>query len=73
MVKRADYAEASVPEYWIVDPEGETVTVLTLGGSAYVEHGVFARGDTATSYLLDGVAVAVDLLFDEAESGQAES
>ena len=72
VVKRADYAEASVPEYWIVDPGGETVTVLTLAGNAYVEHGVFARGDTATSPLLDGVAVDVTSLFDEAESGQPE-
>ena len=72
VVKRADYAEASVPEYWIVDPDGETVTVLTLAGSAYVEHGVFARGDRATSALLDGVAVDVTSLFDEAESGQPE-
>ena len=68
VVKRADYAEASVPEYWIVDPDGETVTVLTLVGNAYVEHGVFARGDRATSALLDGVAVDVTSLFDEAES-----
>ena len=67
VVKRADYAEASVPEYWIVDPRGETVTVLTLAGNAFVEHGVFARGDTATSLLLDGVAVDVTALFDDAE------
>ena len=72
VVKRADYAEAAVPEYWIVDPNSETVTVLTLAGNAYVEHGVFARGDTATSPLLDGVAVDVASLFDEAESGQPE-
>lgn len=72
VVKRADYAEASVPEYWIVDPDGETLTVLALAGNAYVEHGVFARGDTATSPLLDGVAVDVASLFDEAESGQPE-
>ena len=71
VVKRADYAEASVPEYWIVDPEGETVTVLALAGDAYVEHGVFARGDTATSTLLDGVAVDVTALFEEAESRQS--
>jgi Uma2 family endonuclease len=70
VVKRADYAEASVPEYWIVDPDSETVTVLTLAGNAYVGHGVFARGDTATSPLLDGVAVDVTALFDEAESRQ---
>ena len=66
-VKRADYAEAAVPEYWIVDPRVETVTVLTLAGSAYREHGVFARGDTATSALLDGVAVDVTALFEDAE------
>ncbi|MYD70518.1 MAG: Uma2 family endonuclease [Acidobacteria bacterium] len=66
VVKRADYAEARIPEYWIVDPRCETVTVLKLAGSDYVEHGMFARGDTATSALLDGVAVGVTALFDEA-------
>ena len=70
VVKRADYAEASVPEYWIVHPDSETVTVLTLAGNAYVEHGVFARGDTATSPLLDGAVVDVTALFDEAASRQ---
>ncbi len=66
VVKRADYAEVAIPEYWIVDPRVETVTVLTLAGSAYVEHGVFARGDTATSPLLDGLTLAVTALFDYA-------
>ena len=32
--KRADYAEAGIPEYWIVDPRFESVTVLTLVDSA---------------------------------------
>ena len=72
VVKRADYAEASVPEYWIVDPDSETVTVLTLAGNAHVEHGVFVRGGRATSALLDGVAVDVTSLFDEAYSGQPQ-
>ena len=63
-VKRADYAEAAIPEYWIVDPRVETVTVLKLTTNAYVEHGVFARGDVATSPLLDGVTVDVTALFD---------
>ena len=67
VVKRADYAEAAVSEYWIVDPRVETVTVLTLAGSACVEHGVFVRGDTVTSPLLDGVAADVTALFDDAE------
>ena len=41
--------------------------MLTLAGCAYREHGVFARGDTATSALLDGVAVDVTALFEDTE------
>ena len=66
VVKRIDYAEAEVPEYWIVDPRFETITVLALAGGRYAEHGVFARGDTATSPLLDGFEVDVATVFDEA-------
>ena len=62
--KRREYAQAAIPEYWIVDPELETVTVLTLDGDAYAEHGLFQRGETATSRLLPGFAVAVDDVFD---------
>ena len=64
IAKPADYAEAGIPEYWIVDPRVEKVTVLTLAGGTYVEHGVFLRGDTATSALLDSFAVNVTALFD---------
>jgi Uma2 family endonuclease len=63
-VKRADYAEAGIPEYWIVNPEDETIAVLTLAGDAYIEHGVFRRGDTATSVLLEGFALHVDAVLD---------
>ena len=62
--KVADYAEAQIPEYWIVNPLDETITVLTLAGAAYATHGVFGRGATATSPLLDGFAVSVDGVFD---------
>ena len=65
-VKRGEYAEAQIPEYWIVNPMDETVTVLTLAGEAYVEHGVFRRGDEASSALLDGFALSVDEVFDAA-------
>jgi Uma2 family endonuclease len=62
--KRNDYAEAHIPEYWIVDPRDATITILHLQGTAYVEHGVFRRGAQATSVLLDGFAVQVDAVFD---------
>ena len=63
-MKRGEYAEAQIPEYWIVNPVDETVTVLTLVDEAYVEHGVFRRGDEATSASLDGFALSVDAVFD---------
>ena len=67
--KRADYAEAGIPEYWIADPRDETITVLVLEGQAYVERDVHARGDTAASLLLDGFAADVAAVFDAPESG----
>jgi len=63
-VKRADYAEAEVPEYWIVNPLDDTITVLTLAGDAYNEHGVFRRGEHASSKLLDGFSIEVSNVFD---------
>ncbi len=64
VTKRDDYAEARIPEYWIVNPLHRTITVLTLHGDAYTEHGVFARGQRATSALLADFAVEVDAVFD---------
>ncbi|HEX8219502.1 MAG TPA: Uma2 family endonuclease [Chloroflexia bacterium] len=63
-VKRIDYAEAGIPEYWIVNPEDESITVLWLQGDLYVEHGTYHRGDAATSVLLPGFAVPVHDVFD---------
>jgi len=62
--KRRDYAAAGIPEYWIVNPLTDTITVLILDGDHYAEHGVFARGTTATSVLLAGFEVHVDAVFD---------
>ncbi len=49
VTKRGEYAQAGIPEYWIVDPQAETITVLRLEETSYVEHGVFRRGEIATS------------------------
>ena len=69
VLKRDDYAEAGIPEYWIVDPRDETITVLTLEGEGYVEHGAYARSGKAMSRLLDGFTAEVAAVFDAPESG----
>jgi Uma2 family endonuclease len=62
--KRGDYAEGHVPEYWIVNPQNETITVLRLRGDAYEEAGIYRRGDVAVSTLLAGFSVGVASVFD---------
>ena len=62
--KRGDYAEAHVPEYWIVNPQTETITVLRLRGDAYEDAGIHRRGESAASMLLPGFSVAVAAVFD---------
>jgi Uma2 family endonuclease len=63
-VKRADYSEAGIPEYWIVNPLDATITVLQLAGAAFVEYGVFKRGEMARSRVLAGLTVSVDDVLD---------
>lgn len=60
--KRREYAEALIPEFWIIDPKTETITVLTLE-TDYKVHGEFQPGTTATSVLLPGFEVDVEACF----------
>jgi Uma2 family endonuclease len=61
--KRREYAQAGIPEYWIVDPQQSLVTVLTLDRDHYAGHGQFAPGAAANSLLLPGFTVEVADVF----------
>jgi Uma2 family endonuclease len=61
--KRHEYARAGITEYWIVDPEQQVLTVLTLDQDRYAVHGAFTAGQTATSPLLAGIEVEVSAVF----------
>lgn len=64
VTKRAEYAESGIPEYWIVDPRDQSVTVLSLGQqSAYVEFGKYTSGQTVPSATCSGLTVEVDEIF----------
>ena len=69
--KRGDYAEAGVPEYWIVDPRTSAVTVLALEAGYYVEHGMFSPGQMATSPTFPDFQANVAEVFDAAEPSGA--
>jgi len=71
--KRDDYAEALIPEYWIVDPATQTIRVLRLDEDGYVEHAAYGRGGRAVSVELSGFAVDVGRVFDAGLGGQRPS
>jgi Uma2 family endonuclease len=62
--KRSDYAKAGIPEYWIVDPQEETIAVLGLRGKKYRAIATYRRGAVAKSATLPGFEVSVDAVFD---------
>lgn len=62
-VKRREYAQAGIPEYWIVDAEAERVLVLALAGNRYEVQGEFKTGDRAASSLLAGFEVSVEAVW----------
>jgi Uma2 family endonuclease len=64
--KMQDYAEAGIPEYWIIDPEQNAVHVFGLADRAYTLHGKFDIGTIATSPSLPGFSVDVADLFRQA-------
>ena len=60
VTKRYDYAQAGVPEYWVVDAAAGQILVLRLENGVYLEHGRFLPGQLATSHHLPGFSVEVD-------------
>ena len=63
--KRDRYARFGVREYWIVDPELETIKVLQLGTAGYETPRELAleRADRISSPLLPGLELPLDQVF----------
>ena len=62
--KRSQYAALGVPEYWLIDPDGKTVTVLTLSGEDYQTIGTFSGSESIQSQELPGLSLPVEQLFE---------
>ena len=59
------YAEAGIPEYWILDPVNDTLTILELAGGQYVERTTLGRNDILTTPTIPGLSVPLVELFDD--------
>ncbi|MCU0548901.1 MAG: Uma2 family endonuclease [Leptolyngbya sp. Prado105] len=49
IAKRGQYENRGIPEYWIIDPEQQMITVLALDNAQYVEVGQFRDSDAIVS------------------------
>jgi Uma2 family endonuclease len=49
LAKRLQYQDCGIPEYWIVDPQSQTVLVLELVENTYTEVGSFSEKDRISS------------------------
>ncbi len=61
--KQALYSRHGVREYWLVDPDAETVEVLAEGAEALLLHATLRRGETLTSPILAGLAIDLEQVF----------
>ncbi len=67
IIKMQEYAQADIPEYWIVDPENKKIEVYALpaGASEYQLNRMAGVGDTLTSTQLPGLQLVLAELFAE--------
>ena len=64
-LKRKTYARFGIQEYWIVDPEAETVDILVWSEIGYVTAGTYGRSDSLSSPLLPDLNVPLSQVFAE--------
>lgn len=63
VAKRQQYEDLGVPEYWIIDPEAQTVTVLELQEADYVEVRMFQGSDRILTPTFPELNLTIDQVF----------
>ena len=61
--KRTLYSRHGVREYWLVDPDSETVEILTESDEGLTVAATYGPGETLVSPLLGGLAVDLGQVF----------
>ena len=61
--KKAIYEKYGVKEYWIVDPDTETISVFILEEKVFQEKGIYKRNQVLESTLLPGFSLVLEDVF----------
>jgi Uma2 family endonuclease len=61
--KRSEYADAGIPEYWIVDPRSKTISVLKLENGNYITFSETKGDGLVHSSLLQGFTADAKAVF----------
>ena len=61
--KKRLYEMHGVHEYWVVDPKSRTVEIHTRTDTGFIQHQRRVDSGTATSALVEGLAVKLETLF----------
>ena len=64
IAKRTQYQDCGIPEYWIVDPQTQTILVLELKEKSYTEVGSFSDDDLLQSPGFSELSLKVSQVFD---------
>lgn len=68
VAKRAQYAARGIPEYWLISPEEQTITVLKLQDGTYVELGMFRGDDFLSSSVFPNLQITAAKVLKEDQS-----
>jgi Uma2 family endonuclease len=62
-IKPPLYAKHGVAEFWLVDPEDQSVEVFVLDGETYRVAGIYLAGDTIKAGRFTDAQIAIDSIF----------
>jgi Uma2 family endonuclease len=62
IAKRRQYEERGIPEYWLVDPERQLITVLALSTQTYTEIGQFQTDSVLVSQTFPELNLTAEMI-----------
>ncbi len=71
IAKRSQYQDCGIPEYWIIDPDAQTVLVLELTGNTYDKVGSFSGQEQVRSPQFSELNLTATQIFESANQEES--